>query len=55
MNHSSNEVKQVLASSASFLAKSFSNPLPIHFLKQIVPTLVNGTKEKNTMVSLHFY
>lgn len=50
MNHNSNEVKQVLASSTVFLAKYLSCQIPIPFLKTLVPLLVNGTKEKNTIV-----
>lgn len=51
MNHSSNEVKLAAASSSVFLSKSLSDtPLPLPFMKSLVPLLVNGTKEKNTMV-----
>ena len=50
MNHSSNEVKLAVSSSCVFLSKSLQNPLPVSVLKPLVPLLVNGTKEKNTMV-----
>ncbi|XP_074594678.1 lethal (3) 80Fj [Brevipalpus obovatus] len=50
MNHSSNEVKQCVANSSVFTARSLTKPLPSPFLKALVPLLVNGTKEKNSMV-----
>jgi hypothetical protein len=51
MNHSSNEVKLAATASSVFLTKSLpETPLPTSFLKTLVPLLVNGTKEKNTMV-----
>lgn len=50
MNHSSNEVKQATSASSVYLAKALKEPLPIPLLKSLVPLLVNGTKEKNTMV-----
>ena len=50
MNHSSNEVKQATAASSIYLSKNMQKPLPIHLMKSLVPLLVNGTKEKNTMV-----
>ncbi|RWS09505.1 Translational activator GCN1-like protein [Dinothrombium tinctorium] len=53
MNHANNEIKQVLASSATFLAKTVPSEIPVTFLKSLVPTLVNGTKEKNTMVKVN--
>ncbi|KRF82708.1 stalled ribosome sensor GCN1 [Drosophila virilis] len=51
MNHSSNDVKQLVAKSCIHLAKNLS-PDQIHLdvLKILVPTLVNGTKEKNGYV-----
>ncbi|CAB4061680.1 unnamed protein product [Lepeophtheirus salmonis] len=51
MNHSSNEVKELVAILSNFLAKKNSNQmLANEFLKAIIPMLVNGTKEKNTAV-----
>lgn len=50
MNHSSNEVKQTVAISTIFIAKSFNGTFPPIMFKSLVPLLVNGTKEKNTMV-----
>ncbi|GIX96451.1 eIF-2-alpha kinase activator GCN1 [Caerostris darwini] len=48
MNHSTNEVKQAVALTVHFLARNVN--LPTYFLKTVVPHLVNGTKEKNTIV-----
>jgi len=53
MNHGSNEVKQVIASSSTFLTRAIKNPLPLTLLKPLVPLLVNGTKEKNTIVKVN--
>lgn len=50
MNHSSNEVKQCIANSSVYTARSAGKPLPLLFLKALVPLLVNGTKEKNSIV-----
>jgi hypothetical protein len=50
MNHSSNEVKQSAAASSIYLSKAIEKRLPINLMKSLVPLLVNGTKEKNTMV-----
>ncbi|XP_042907743.1 stalled ribosome sensor GCN1 [Parasteatoda tepidariorum] len=48
MNHTTNEVKQTVALTIHFLSRKL--PLPIYFMKTVVPHLVNGTKEKNTIV-----
>lgn len=53
MNHSSNEVKQSAAASSIYLSKSLQKRLPIPLIKSLVPLLVNGTKEKNTMVKAY--
>ena len=50
MNHASNEVKQSAAAASIYLSKSMQTRLPISVMKALVPLLVNGTKEKNTMV-----
>ncbi|KAG1668440.1 eIF-2-alpha kinase activator GCN1 [Nymphon striatum] len=50
MNHSSNEVKQLLAQMSNYLAKISEKSLPNNLLKLLIPQLVNGTKEKNTVV-----
>ncbi|CAG0904541.1 unnamed protein product, partial [Cyprideis torosa] len=55
INHSSNEVKTLVASFSAFLARSVAPPssaklLPPPYLRALVPALVNGTKEKNTIV-----
>lgn len=49
MNHSSNEVKQMIAILSTHIAKKYPS-LPEEFLKPILPMLVNGTKEKNSLV-----
>nr|XP_018901965.1 PREDICTED: eIF-2-alpha kinase activator GCN1 [Bemisia tabaci] len=49
MNHSSNDVKQLLSKVCSFLGKSNIELSP-EFLKAVLPVLVNGTKEKNSYV-----
>ncbi|XP_039501324.1 eIF-2-alpha kinase activator GCN1-like [Drosophila santomea] len=50
MNHSSNDVKQLVAKSCTHLSKSLSaNQSNIDVLKYLVPMLVNGTKEKMVM------
>jgi len=48
--HSSNDVKILLAQMISLLAKSQNGLLPSELLKSVVPTLINGTMEKNSMV-----
>ncbi|XP_076367337.1 lethal (3) 80Fj isoform X2 [Tachypleus tridentatus] len=50
MNHNINEVKQVVALTSTYLAKTREQLLPPQVLKLLVPHLVNGTKEKNTIV-----
>ncbi|XP_067121067.1 stalled ribosome sensor GCN1 [Centruroides vittatus] len=50
MNHSTNEVKQIVALTANYVAKVINKPLPPSVMKVLVPNLVNGTKEKNTIV-----
>lgn len=51
LNHSNNEIKTCLAFSVSFVAKSYSpQTLPVSMLKILVPLLVNGSKEKNSVV-----
>ena len=50
INHSSNDVKILLSQMISLLAKSQSDMLPSDLLKPFVPTLINGTMEKNSMV-----
>uniref|UniRef100_A0A1B6CCQ0 TOG domain-containing protein n=1 Tax=Clastoptera arizonana TaxID=38151 RepID=A0A1B6CCQ0_9HEMI len=49
MNHSSNEVKQLVARVCSYLARYEENLAP-EFLRSAIPMLVNGTKEKNSYV-----
>ncbi|RZF42658.1 hypothetical protein LSTR_LSTR001453 [Laodelphax striatellus] len=49
MNHSSNEIKQLVARVCSYLAK-VEEELAAEFLKAAIPMLVNGTKEKNSYV-----
>lgn len=51
MNHTSNEVKQLLAKLVNYLAKVISSEkVPPELLKALIPMLVNGTKEKNGYV-----
>lgn len=51
MNHSSNEVKQLLAKTCNYLAKMVPpENTPAEFLRPLIPMLVNGTKEKNGYV-----
>ena len=51
MNHQSNDVKQMVSIVAQFWAKQIGNELlPTELLKPLLPTLVNGTKEKNSTV-----
>ena len=51
MNHSSNDVKQLVAVMSAHLAKqSGTQLLPLELLKPLLPMLVNGTKEKNSAV-----
>ena len=51
MNHQSNDVKQMVSIVSQFWAKQIGNELlPIELLKPLLPTLVNGTKEKNSTV-----
>lgn len=51
MNHSSNEVKQLMARASAMLGREA--PLEAcggELLRALLPALVNGTKEKNTYV-----
>lgn len=60
LNHGSNEVKQLVAQTVQWLSRSSgaaseeggggSLVPPAQLLRALVPQLVNGTKEKNTMV-----
>ncbi|XP_011194571.1 eIF-2-alpha kinase activator GCN1 [Zeugodacus cucurbitae] len=51
MNHKSNEIKQVVAISCNYLAKMLAlDKMSPDVIKQLVPMLVNGTKEKNGYV-----
>ncbi|CAH0406720.1 unnamed protein product [Chilo suppressalis] len=51
MNHSSNEVKQLMASASAVGAGGASASGPgADLLRALLPALVNGTKEKNTYV-----
>lgn len=51
MNHTSNEVKQLLAKICNYLAKNVqADKVPPELLRPLIPMLVNGTKEKNGYV-----
>ena len=50
MKHDSNDVKQIVGQIVIWLAQSFPNMLPSNLIRQLIPLLVNGTKERNTLV-----
>lgn len=51
LNHQSNEVKQILPKMSAYMAgRVASEKISRDFLKQLIPMLVNGTKEKNGYV-----
>ncbi len=50
MKHESNDVKALTALSISFVASCSPTPLDGDVMRILVPMLVNGTKEKNTLV-----
>jgi hypothetical protein len=51
MNHISNDIKQLLAKTSIYLAKTVpDSKTSDEFLKVLIPALVNGTKEKNGYV-----
>lgn len=51
INNNSNEVKQLLAKVSFYLAKKVPHEkLSPELLKLLLPTLVNGTKERNVYV-----
>ena len=50
MNHSSNEIKTLTTSVFYFLAKNSTHPLDLAFIKPVMASLINGTKEKNSAV-----
>merc|ERR1712178_104116 len=50
MKQESNDVKQLTANIVTFVAKSSDAPLDMSIIKVLVPMLVMGTKEKNTLV-----
>ncbi|CAH1802155.1 unnamed protein product [Owenia fusiformis] len=50
MKNESNDVKQLTSQVMTYIALSKDEGLPVSALKIMVPCLVNGTKEKNTVV-----
>jgi hypothetical protein len=51
LNNSSNEVKVLLGNACEVIGRRvYPNVIPKDLLKYVLPTLVNGTKEKNSMV-----
>lgn len=53
MNHSSNEVKQLMARACTLVGRSgalAARGAGADVLRALLPALVNGTKEKNTYV-----
>lgn len=53
MKQESNDLKGLAAQILTYLGKSVPRALPADTLKMVVPMLVNGTKEKNTMVRVN--
>ena len=52
MKHDSNDVKQLGAQVVSYVAHSVDRPLDVATISTFLPMLVNGTKEKNTVVKI---
>ena len=52
MKHDSNDVKQLGAQVVSYVAHSVNRPLDVTVISTFLPMLVNGTKEKNTVVKI---
>ena len=50
MKHESNDVKQLAAQVVTFITKGTTSALDMSVIVSLVPMLVNGTKEKNTVV-----
>ncbi|KAL3857310.1 hypothetical protein ACJMK2_011991 [Sinanodonta woodiana] len=50
MKHDSNEVKQLVGQLVSYLTHLTEKPLPAPICKLLIPSMVMGTKEKNTAV-----
>ena len=50
MKHDSNDVKQIAAMLLAFLPACVAEPLDSNTLKVVLPSIVNGVKEKNTIV-----
>lgn len=50
MKRESNDVKQLVAQVATYVAQQIKVTLPMPVLQAWIPMLVNGTKEKNTVV-----
>ena len=50
MKHESNDVKQLVTQIISYATKGEQLSLPTAMVKSLVPALVMGTKEKNSMV-----
>ena len=46
-------MKQLAAQVVTYISKAVQDPLPLPVLKVLVPMLVNGTREKNTVVRSH--
>ena len=55
MNNSSNDVKILVSQMISLIARSQPALLRPELMKPIIPTLINGTMEKNSMVSLKIF
>ena len=52
MKHDSNDVKHLGAQVVSYVAHSVDRPLDVATISTFLPMLMNGTKEKNTVVKI---
>lgn len=50
MKSESNDVKSLAAKIVTFVTTSYDSALPLDTTKEFIPMLVNGSKEKNTVV-----
>ena len=53
MKHESNDVKSLAAQIVNYISKAVDEPLAMAIIKVLIPMLVNGTREKNTVVRSH--
>ena len=50
MKRDSNDIKSLVGNILTYVSKSQDSPLDTDFVKVVVPTLVNGTMQKNVVV-----